>query len=149
MSWTLEKSSRQSVVAGQGHLRDEALKVYRVLREDVATDLYKLGGLVVAGYLMDEVIPSVECLSPSLEDGRTGSSSLPCFPRGPIISQGHSRDEALKVYRILREDVSTMNWAWHSSIALDGLFEYTPGYWEWAEDVLTPCSTNARFPVYL
>ncbi|GAA0153221.1 hypothetical protein LIER_11516 [Lithospermum erythrorhizon] len=29
-------------------------------------DLYELGGLLVAGYLMDEVVPSAECLSLSL-----------------------------------------------------------------------------------
>ncbi|GAA0170581.1 hypothetical protein LIER_24809 [Lithospermum erythrorhizon] len=119
MSWTPGESSRQSILAGRGHSRDEPPKIYRA--EDVLSrysaklsttsiyetvcaslftyeyfdtlmkafvecwspstntlllshgevsislwDLYKLGGLPVAGYLMDEVVPSAECLSPSL-----------------------------------------------------------------------------------
>ncbi|GAA0155690.1 hypothetical protein LIER_13363 [Lithospermum erythrorhizon] len=59
-----------------------------------------------------------------------------------LAGRGHSRDEPLKIYRILREDVAIGHWAWHSSIALHGLFEYTPGYWEWAESVLSRCSAK-------
>ncbi|GAA0155882.1 hypothetical protein LIER_13505 [Lithospermum erythrorhizon] len=39
-------------------------------------------------------------------------------------------------------DVATKKWSWHSWIALHGLFEYTPGYWECTEDILSRCSTK-------
>ncbi|GAA0146309.1 hypothetical protein LIER_06298 [Lithospermum erythrorhizon] len=38
--------------------------------------------------------------------------------------------------------VATGRWAWHFPIPLHGLFEYTPGYWKWAEDVLSRCSAK-------
>ncbi|GAA0158968.1 hypothetical protein LIER_15864 [Lithospermum erythrorhizon] len=39
-------------------------------------DLYKLGGLPIAGHLMDEVVPSTECISSSLD--KKGRIPEPC-----------------------------------------------------------------------
>ncbi|GAA0176058.1 hypothetical protein LIER_29118 [Lithospermum erythrorhizon] len=59
-----------------------------------------------------------------------------------LTGRGHTRDKPPKIYRVLREDVATGRWSWLSSIALHGLFEYIPGYWEWAEDVPSRCSAK-------
>ncbi|GAA0176078.1 hypothetical protein LIER_29135 [Lithospermum erythrorhizon] len=54
-----------------------------------------------------------------------------------LVDRGHSRDEPPKIYLFLRESVATGRCAWRDPIALHGLFEYTLGYWEWVENILT------------
>ncbi|GAA0160165.1 hypothetical protein LIER_16781 [Lithospermum erythrorhizon] len=56
-----------------------------------------------------------------------------------LAGRGHTRDKLLRIYHILREDIATWHWSSDSSISFHRLFKYTLGYWEWAEDVLSPC----------
>ncbi|GAA0145879.1 hypothetical protein LIER_05960 [Lithospermum erythrorhizon] len=51
-------------------------------------DLYKLGGLPIAGYLMDEVVPSAECLSSSIAECISFWGALPQSYTGPSTVEG-------------------------------------------------------------
>ncbi|GAA0163286.1 hypothetical protein LIER_19186 [Lithospermum erythrorhizon] len=64
-------------------------------------------------------------------DGKDVGGSVSWTPGDPsrayvLASRGHTKDKPPRIYRILREDVAIGCWSWHSSIALHGLFEYTP-----------------------
>ncbi|GAA0147265.1 hypothetical protein LIER_07006 [Lithospermum erythrorhizon] len=59
-------------------------------------DLYKLGGLPVANYLMDESSTGPLTATSS----RAGSSSLPFYPIGPI--HGSRSVRSLRVFKLLR-----------------------------------------------
>ncbi|GAA0150733.1 hypothetical protein LIER_09605 [Lithospermum erythrorhizon] len=66
-------------------------------------------------------------------DGKGGAGGMNFTPGAPsrayvCADRGHTRDKPPTIYRVLREDVATERWSWHSSIALHGLFEYTPSY---------------------
>ncbi|GAA0164427.1 hypothetical protein LIER_39781 [Lithospermum erythrorhizon] len=81
MNWTHREPSHAYVLASRGFW-EWAEDVLSRCSTKLSTagiyeaDLYKLGGLPIAGHLMDEVVPSTECLSSSL--GKRERILQPC-----------------------------------------------------------------------
>ncbi|GAA0153118.1 hypothetical protein LIER_11432 [Lithospermum erythrorhizon] len=70
MSWTPREISLQYALVGRG-FRGTLESIYQYSSTSSwrisLWDLYKLSGLPIAGYLMDELVPSAKCLSSSLD----------------------------------------------------------------------------------
>ncbi|GAA0147465.1 hypothetical protein LIER_07154 [Lithospermum erythrorhizon] len=53
MNWTPGAPSRAYILAGRGHTRDKPPKIYRVLREDVATERWSWNSLIALHGLLE------------------------------------------------------------------------------------------------
>ncbi|GAA0164543.1 hypothetical protein LIER_20148 [Lithospermum erythrorhizon] len=58
-----------------------------------------------------------------------------------LDSCGHIDSEIPHDMRYLRSKITVGVVEWRGPIKILGTFEYTLGYWEWADDVLNRCST--------
>ncbi|GAA0173552.1 hypothetical protein LIER_27143 [Lithospermum erythrorhizon] len=119
MSWTPRELSRQFALVAFVECWSPFTNTLLLPHDEVSIslwDLYKLGGLLIAVYLMDEIVPLAECLSSSLgkkeripdytgpstaEGDQVGSSSLPCYPRGYIPTHGSHSADRLRVFASL------------------------------------------------
>ncbi|GAA0161109.1 hypothetical protein LIER_39166 [Lithospermum erythrorhizon] len=65
-------------------------------------------------------------------------ASGPCYC---LTSRGNPDPKIPRSLRYLKDEIAAGRVAWDGPIEVLGTFGYTPGYWEWAEDILSRCSS--------
>ncbi|GAA0146738.1 hypothetical protein LIER_06622 [Lithospermum erythrorhizon] len=58
-----------------------------------------------------------------------------------LTSRGNPDPETPCSLWYLKDEVGASRAAWDGPINIPGTFRYIPSYWEWAEDVLSRCSS--------